>query len=202
MPAIVVPFNGGGKRRLAPLPETTRASLALAMLEDVLAACALVGETFLVTSDRRARALAAELGAAVVPDEGGGQGGAVAAALGGVGVRPALVVNADLPCVRPDDLHELVRATPERGLAYVAARDGTTNALGLASSDLFATLYGRESAKRFRDHAAARAVAAASATIPNLVDDVDSLDDLKRLAPRLGPRTRAYAAAPRLAHAR
>jgi hypothetical protein len=24
---------------------------------------------------------------------------------------------------------------------------------------------------------------------PNLVDDVDTLDDLRRLAPRLGPRT-------------
>jgi hypothetical protein len=31
---------------------------------------------------------------------------------------------------------------------------------------------------------------AGSVRIPNLVDDVDTLDDLRRLSSRLGPRTR------------
>ena len=45
MAAIVVPFRGaGGKQRLGPLTDDEREALALAMLEDVLAACRAVGD--------------------------------------------------------------------------------------------------------------------------------------------------------------
>src|SRR5439155_3086812 len=100
-------------------------------------------------------------------DPGRGQGAAVASAL-----RPgrALVVNADLPAATPDDLLRLDRAIPEGGLALVAAADGTTNALGLSSSELFAPVYGPGSAARFRALAASTALA-----LPNLVHDVDTV---------------------------
>jgi 2-phospho-L-lactate/phosphoenolpyruvate guanylyltransferase len=190
MTTVVVPFAGpGGKTRLQ-LPGSARRSLALAMLDDVLAACVPVGRTCLVTPDPRAAELASEAGAAVVPDPGGGQGAAVQAALETVGPGTILVVNADLPRATVDDLLSLLAATPEDGLAIVEARDGTTNALGLSGREVFAPLYGDGSAARFREHAAGLGLEAVSAPIPNLTEDVDTLDDLHRLQPRCGPRTR------------
>jgi 2-phospho-L-lactate guanylyltransferase len=191
MAAIVVPFSGAsGKQRLKPLPAEARAKLALAMLADVLAACKHVGPTRVVTADERGEVVAMDHEAEIVEDPGEGQASAVAAALRDVEGR-VLVVNADLPCVVPRDLRTLEAATPDEGLAYVAARDGTTNALGLSSPSLFAPLYGAESAERFRLHAQSLGVSAMPATIPNLADDVDSLDDLSRLKLRVGPRTLA-----------
>jgi 2-phospho-L-lactate guanylyltransferase len=189
MPAIVVPYRGaGGKRRLEPLGDDEREALGLAMLEDVLDACREVGETVVVTPDGEAARMAHERDVHVVDDPGNGQGAAVAAALHGL-AGAVLVVNADVPCVVPGDLRTLAQATPNHGLALVAARDGTTNALGLSRPSLFAPLYGPGSARRFREHGRTLGVDVVPATIPNLAEDVDSIDDLRRLQRRIGPRT-------------
>jgi 2-phospho-L-lactate guanylyltransferase (CobY/MobA/RfbA family) len=173
MPAVVVPFRAeNAKRRLAPAPEDVREALATAMLDDVLAACEAVGTTIVAGGDE-------------------GQGEAVAAALRRVDERPILVVNADLPCARPRDLLTLLGALPEDGVALVEAADGTTNALAIASPQLFAPLYGPGSAERFCARAEKLGARAATAEIPNLVDDVDTLADLERLEERLGPATTA-----------
>jgi 2-phospho-L-lactate guanylyltransferase (CobY/MobA/RfbA family) len=157
---IVIPFAGvGGKTRLHASAEV-RGALATAMFEDVLAACTPVGPT-------------------KVADSGGGQGAAVAAALAGV-EGPVVVVNADVPCVVPADIRLLAETAP----ALVAAADGTTNALSLPSADLFEPLYGPGSAARFQARCSA-----ASMAIPNLADDVDTMEDLVRLQLRVGPRT-------------
>lgn len=190
MPTLVVPFRGAeGKSRLEPLPGKARSALARAMFEDVVGACLAVGPTFVVAPDG-----AETQGATLVPDPGGGQGTAVraglnAAALATGSTGPFLVVNADLPCVTARDLLTLAGAIPDGGLAFAQATDGTTNALGLASADLFAPVYGPGSAGRFATLAPSRAVDA-----PNLIDDVDTVDDLGRLRARLGPRTRAVLA--------
>ena len=190
MPTIVVPFRGAtGKQRLGPLPEGARAALTLAMLADVLAATTVVGETYVVTADEDAARVANDFEARVVDDPGSGQGAAVAFALRNVPDRRTLVVNADLPCVTPADVRALDAATPEHGIAYVAARDATTNALGLSSPSLFAPLYGERSSERFHSHAETLELRVVKAAIPNLADDVDSLEDLERLELRLGPRT-------------
>jgi 2-phospho-L-lactate guanylyltransferase (CobY/MobA/RfbA family) len=173
MPAVVVPFRAeNAKRRLIPAPDDVRAALATAMLDDVLAASEVVGPTIVAGGDE-------------------GQGAAVAAALREIKERPILVVNADLPCARPRDLLTLLGALPEDGLALVEAADGTTNAVALASPQLFAPLYGPGSAERFRARAKKLGVPAATAEIPNLADDVDTLADLERLEGRLGPATAA-----------
>ena len=142
------------------------------MLDDVLAACEAVGPTFVAGGED-------------------GQGEAVAAALREIDERPILIVNADLPAVRPRDLLSLLGALPEDGLALVEAADGTTNALALASPQLFAPLYGPGSAERFRTRARKLGVPAATAAIPSLADDVDTIADLERLEGRLGPATAA-----------
>jgi 2-phospho-L-lactate guanylyltransferase len=182
MPTVVIPFAGvEGKTRLHTA-SAARRELSLAMLGDVLAAAVAVGDAHVVTADEEAAALARELGAEAVDDAGDGQGAAVAAALAAVGEGPVLVVNADVPCVTPADLRALLGAAP----ALVEARDGTTNAVALLSSEAFAPLYGPGSADRLRRHTGATAVA-----IPNLVDDVDTLDDLERVRSRCGVRTHA-----------
>lgn len=187
MPAVVVPFRGeGAKLRLAPLEPDHRRDLALAMLEDVLSACLAVGDVTVVTDDADAASAASDLGAAPLADPGGGQGAGVLAALGD---GPTLVVNADVPCVVPRDLRALLAAAPEEGFALVQARDETTNALALPRPELFRPLYGPGSAARFRRHAETMGVDAVRVALPNLVDDVDTIDDLRRVQLRVGPRT-------------
>jgi len=161
------------------------------MLADVLAATAVLGRTLVVTADVDGGAVADEAGAEAVADPGGGQGVAVAAALELAADEQVLVVNADLPCVVPVDLRALLAAIPAHGLALVEALDGTTNALGLSAPEVFAPLYGPDSASRFR----ALTVETVAVVLPNLAEDVDTLEDLERLQLRCGPRTQAALAA-------
>jgi 2-phospho-L-lactate guanylyltransferase (CobY/MobA/RfbA family) len=138
--------------------------LAEAMLRDVVAAV---------------NALGAE---PLIADGPGGQGEALAAVLQRI-TGPVTIVNGDLPCVTTAELEELTRNAPALG----AARDGTTNALSLRDSSDFAPLYGAGSATRFVAHLGARRLA-----LPGLWDDVDTWDDLDRLAERVGPQTRRH----------
>jgi 2-phospho-L-lactate/phosphoenolpyruvate guanylyltransferase len=161
---IVVPHAGArGKTRLG----ASRAELSSAMLGHVLAAATSVGRTWVVSPDRVE-------GADWISDPGGGQGAAVEAALREIGPGPVLVVNSDLPSVTANDLHALHDAIPENGIAVAPARDGTTNALGLSDTTLFAPLYGPGSAARFRAHAEH----AVDVDRPGLRDDVDTPADL------------------------
>jgi len=191
MPTVVIPFAGAeGKTRLHSSTRVRRA-LAQAMLCDVLAASVLVGRTRVVTPDEAGAEAAREAGAEVVADPGGGQGPAVQAGLEGVEPDGILVVNADVPCVVPHDLRSLLAATPAGCLALVEALDGTTNALSLPSPGTFAPLYGPSSSDRFRAHAASLGLESVSVAVPNLADDVDTIEDLSRLQLRAGPRTQA-----------
>jgi 2-phospho-L-lactate guanylyltransferase len=191
MTQIVVPFRGESAKRRLDAPDSVREQLALAMLGDVLTAAVAAGPTLLVTSDPAARSLARGIGAETVDDPGGGQGAAVEAALAQTDNGAVIVLNADLPCVVPRDLRTLAGTAELGALGLVEAADGTTNALALPRASLFAPLYGAGSAARFREHAEAHGVAAVAAAIPNLVDDVDTLQDLQRVGFRAGPRTQA-----------
>jgi 2-phospho-L-lactate/phosphoenolpyruvate guanylyltransferase len=190
MTTVVVPFRSGGKTRL---PEEIRVEVALAMLGDVLEAAVDHGcRVRLVTDDGAATVVAAGLGVEVVDDPGGGQGAAVQAALAGVD-GACLVVNADVPRVRPSDLTALAIPPRAGAVAIVPARDGTTNALGLPYAEVFRPLYGPGSAAQFRAHAAALALVLHELDLPNLRDDVDTAADLERIGLRAGSRTRSLA---------
>src|SRR6476661_790234 len=197
MATVVVPYRGSDpKRRLAPVAELDRIRLAEAMLADLLAAAIGIGRLFVVAPGTPVL----PEGVQHVADPRRRQGAAVRdaldAAVSAGAAAPYLVVNADLPCATPRDLLALVGALPDGGLAVAAAADGTTNALGLSHDELFEPLYGPGSAGRYAAHAPSAIVDA-----PNLVDDVDTLADLTRLAERLGPRTRALFDALRLGRA-
>jgi len=186
MTSVIVPFRGADpKRRLDPLDRLTRSTLAAAMLADVLEAAAAVGLVLVVAAE--APSLPRDVG--LVDDPRRGLGAAVRAALDAATDRslqpPFLIVNADLPCATARDLLALAGAVPERGLALVAAADGTTNALALSSERLFEPVYGPGSAARFAALAECRQLDA-----PNLRDDVDTVADLARVARRTGMYTR------------
>ena len=185
MATVVIPFRSSDpKRRLDGLDAAARADLAHAMLADVLAAARPLGPVFVVAAEAPGLP-----GVEWVDDPHRGQGIAVRAALDAAvaagSTPPFLVVNADLPCVATRDLSALAHAVRVDGLAIAAAQDGTTNALALSTADLFRPLYGEGSADRFAALAPSRRLDA-----PNLMDDVDTLDDLERLRDRLGVHTR------------
>jgi len=192
---FVIPYAGSAGKTRLDLPRRARQTISLAMLGDVLAAARSIGDVRVVTSDSDGAAVAREAGADVVADPGDGQGAAVAAGLEGLAPGAIVVVNADVPCVVPADLRALLAATPAGGVALVEALDGTTNALSLPAPSVFAPLYGRDSARRFREHIAALGLIAVAAAVPNIADDVDTLADLERLHLRLGPRSQAALAA-------
>src|SRR3954452_1921456 len=178
MPTLVIPFAGAeGKTRLHSSARIRRA-LAQAMLCDVVAACVLVGRTRVVTPNDDGANAAADAGAEVVADPGGGQGAAVQAGLEGVEPGGILVVNADVPCVVPHDLRALLAATPAGCIALVEALDGTTNALSLPLPGAFAPLYGPGSSDRFREHGASLGLAAVSLPAPPPPPPLPPLTDL------------------------
>jgi 2-phospho-L-lactate guanylyltransferase (CobY/MobA/RfbA family) len=170
----VVPFRGDAKQRL---PLEIRTQAAIAMLRDVVDAALSVGRVIVVTNNVTAVPSSAE----IVSDPGRGQAAAVSAGLAQARGQ-TLVINADLPLATPAALLSLARA----GLALVAAPDGTTNALSLPVPASFVPRYGPESAFRFRSQQPY-----VLASIPELVQDVDTLDDLRRLAPLGGVHTRS-----------
>ena len=139
------------------------------MFCDVLAACLAIGRARVVTPDEEAAAAALDSGAESIADPGGGQGAAVQAGLEGVEVDGILIVNADVPCVVPQDLRSLLAATPAGSFALVEALDGTTNALSLPAPEAFAPLYGPDSASRFRAHAEQLGLQAVSAIVVGAV---------------------------------
>jgi len=186
MATVVIPFRSSDpKHRLEGLGAGERSSLARAMLADVLGAALPVGRVFVVAPEMPGL----PPGVDCVADPRRGQGTAVRAALDAAVAAgspvPYLVVNADVPCVDARDLLALAGGVPEGGIALVAAADGTTNALALSAADVFRPLYGEGSADRFAALAPSRRL-----DVPNLVDDVDTLDDIERLRGRLGEHTR------------
>lgn len=185
MATIVVPFRGSDPKQRLAVDDPGRRALAEAMLQDVVAAATAVGEVLVVAPSGTSLPPDATL----VADPRRGQGAAVEAGLAAATAAglpaPYLVVNADLPCAGPRDLLALAGAVSGDGLALVAAADGTTNALAFAAASLFEPVYGPGSAERFAALGPSTVLDA-----PNLIDDVDTLDDLARLQSRLGEHTR------------
>jgi 2-phospho-L-lactate/phosphoenolpyruvate guanylyltransferase len=186
MATVVVPFRGTDPKQRLAVDDPVRRALAEAMLADVVTAARAVGSVLVVAPAGTTMPLDATL---VEDPRCRGQGVAVRAGLAAAVAAglpaPYLVVNADLPCVDPRDLLALAGAVPGDGIALARASDGTTNALAFADASLFRSVYGPGSADRFAALGPSTLVDA-----PNLVNDVDTLDDLARLVSRLGEHTR------------
>ena len=191
MPVPLVPVKAlaEAKGRLAPTVEPLqRRLLAIAMFEDVVAALQAVpglDKPVVVSPDREVWRRADAMGCRVVeePPGAGDLNAALTAAARSLGDESALlVVAADLPLASAAGL-ERVLAAAGAPVAVVPSHDGGgTNVLGWRDPASFAPSFGPDSAAR---HLAVPG--AVRVDEPGLALDVDTFDDLRRVAGRLDP---------------
>ena len=172
----IIPLKGLGQRktRLASrLDEDERRRLSDALFNhvaDVLAACPDISEVALL-SHAQPEAWTGRF----FPDGGSGLNAELDQVSTALAPRPLLVIHADLPLIRPDDVAALLDATTS-GVAIAAdRRDSGTNALALRDPAGFRFAFGIDSLARHREAAngLARVV-----TRPGLSLDIDTPEDL------------------------
>jgi 2-phospho-L-lactate guanylyltransferase len=191
----------GAKERLAPVlsPELRRA-LALAMLEDVLAAVAggdLAG-IVAVTVDPAAGRLARRYGARLVADGArDGHTGAVAAAarlLAAERRAGMLALPGDIPLVTADEIATLL-AAHRRAPAFTIAPshdEGGSNAVICSPPDAVPLRFGIDSFFPHLRAAEARGIRPTIVRLPGVALDIDNPEDLAAFA-RISSTTRARA---------
>ena len=183
-----------GKSRLVGLPDDLRRELATAFALDTVSAAADtpgVAEVLAVTDDVvLARELGA-LGCASVPDGAGGDLNACLRLAAAEAHRRwpslmAVAVCADLPALRTADLRAALDAVSTDAASFVADASGTGTTMYAAPIASFEPRFGRESSAT---HLRAGA-AAIHGELTTLRQDVDDLDDLRRvLELGVGPHT-------------
>jgi coenzyme F420-0:L-glutamate ligase/coenzyme F420-1:gamma-L-glutamate ligase len=194
-------FTAAKQRLAETLPATTRAALARAMLEDVLAALseASLDRIVVVTPDAEVAAVAEQWDATIVR-EAESQGHTAAVARGAAlardwGASVLLTVPGDLPCLTADEVRRILDACRTAPAAvFVPSRSGLgTNAACLAPPDAVPLRFGEPS---FADHLAAARALGIEPVVLHLAGaglDIDRPEDVDALR-RLGPGTRAAAA--------
>jgi 2-phospho-L-lactate guanylyltransferase len=197
---VPVKDTAAAKQRLAPaLPADLRQGLALAMLEDVLAALVeargLAGRV-LVTIDPAARDLAARYGAQCVADGArDGHTGAVMAAarrLAAEGRGAMLTLPGDIPLVTAAEIERLIAGhLPAPSFTIAPSHDEMgSNAILMSPPDAVPLRFGDDS---FRPHLVAARAAGIEPTIvslPGIALDIDNPADLAHFW-QVGSRTRA-----------
>ena len=198
--SLVVPVKvlAQAKSRLSSLAGQLRAELALAMAGDTIAAALAalsVADVLVVTDDLAVSAIAAGLGAIVLPDlPAAGLNAALrhgaAHSLANWPDRGRAGLAGDLPALRPGELDAALAAAGNRS-AFVPDADGTGTTLYAAGPGAdFRPEFGVGSRDR---HLAGGALELDLANLaPGLQRDVDTVDDLREAAViGLGPRTLA-----------
>lgn len=183
------------KMRLAEaLDRGARADLALAMLTDVITACHesdLFDSIHVVSSDSDVRWHAHDLGAAPIaePRTLAGLNDAIAFGqrylVSRTRVDELLILPADIPLIRADDLRTVVHALNAVAGAravIVRAFDGGTNALALRPPESVAPRFGQHSADGHAAAALAADIGFEELTIERISFDVDEPADLEALA--------------------
>ena len=197
---VPVKDTASAKQRLAPaVPPALRQALALAMLEDVLAALAEapgLSRRLLVTIDPEATRLAAHYGFDCIADgaEDGHTGAVMAAArrLAAEGVGAMLTLPGDVPLVTSVEIAQLIAAhRPAPSFTIAPSHDDKgSNAILMSPPDAVPFRFGDDS---FFPHLAAAEVQGIAPTVvrlPGIALDIDNPADLLHFA-RLGSRTRA-----------
>lgn len=179
------------KNRLAPvLPPAARRALVGAMLADLLDACAaapVLEHVVVISRDPEVQALAAhhEVDAWAEP-VGDGLNGAVnwaSARAVAEGARATLVITGDCPLTCAADLERVVAALPGQGVVYVPSADGTgTNAVFRRPGNRVPIAFGPGSLARHRRLARAAGWVPVIVSCPSIALDIDTPDDLLRLA--------------------
>jgi len=197
---IPVKDTASAKQRLAPaLPAYLRQALALAMLEDVLAALAEVAGLegrLLVTSDPAALVLASRYDCSCMGEGAdAGHTGAVTAAarrLAREGRQSMLTLPGDIPLVKPAEIGRLIAAhRPAPSFTIAPSHDERgSNAVLMSPPNAVKLRFGESS---FFPHLAAaegRGIAPTVLHLPGIALDIDNPADLAHFA-RLRSETRA-----------
>jgi 2-phospho-L-lactate/phosphoenolpyruvate guanylyltransferase len=188
---VLVPVKrlADAKSRLAAAYDAaTRRALQLELAAGVVAvarATPVVDRVLVATSDPDAAALADSVSDGGLPWNDG-----LAHAIAQLHPRPdALVIlAADLPLVRPDDIEALVRAIPARGVVVARARDGGSNGLGLRPPDALVPGFGAAaSAALHLRRARGAGLEAVVCDRPGLALDLDTPADVRDALELLGP---------------
>jgi 2-phospho-L-lactate guanylyltransferase len=193
----VKPLRGALRRLTPALDAPVRRELQVAMLTDVLAAAAGASQlagVMVVTSDPAAQGMAEAIaGARVVPDHDPPRGMNAAVvrgleAVAAAGADGALVLTADLPLARPEDLDAVVLAAPPGPSATIAPSWGGTgtNAMLLRPPGALTPRLGVDSLARHLAQAARRGVPVTRVDVPALALDIDTPRDLAELMARGG----------------
>jgi len=197
---VPVKETGGAKTRLGDaLPPELRPALAMAMLEDVLAALAqargLAG-IVLVTLDPVAIRLAAQYGATCRADGArDGHTGAVTAAarrLAAGGAAGMLTLPGDIPLVTAGEIEALLaahRSAPSFTIAPSHDEQGS-NAILMSPPDAVPLRFGDDSYFPHLAAARARGIEPTVIRAPGIAFDIDNPDDLAHFS-HIGSRTRA-----------
>jgi 2-phospho-L-lactate/phosphoenolpyruvate guanylyltransferase len=189
---ILVPVKNlsSAKQRLAAvLDQPARTKLAQAMLEDVLTALhGWAGRpgVALVTSDVYASSLATRFGFEIIPDPANpGETGAIEMATQLClerGEESTLVIPADIPLIKADELKEILARAPATGSVLVPAGDGRgTNAAFRRPANLFPLRFGNDSFKPHLAAAQATGMPCVVLNFPGIAVDVDNPSDLQEL---------------------
>jgi 2-phospho-L-lactate guanylyltransferase len=178
------------------LGQAARADLAVAMLEDVLAAASEVtfARRVVVTESEVVSGLARTVGAESFYVSATGTNDAASAATlaaTGAGAPRVLLLAADLPYLIASDLELLLAEDAQVVIAPDRHRRGT-NALLLAPPSVISPAFGADSFRAHRERARQASLVASIVTSRGLSIDVDEGDDLRLLLsePGFGRRTR------------
>jgi 2-phospho-L-lactate guanylyltransferase len=177
------------------LGQASRADLAVAMLEDVLAAASDVtfARHLVVTESELVRGVARSAGAESFYVSASGTNDAASAAVRQVGREGAarvLLLAADLPYLVASDLELLLAEDAPVVIAPDRHRRGT-NALLLAPPSVISPAFGADSFRAHRELAQRASSHASIVTSRGLAIDIDDPDDLRLLGrePGLGRHT-------------
>jgi len=197
----VVPVKALAESKSRLFPERARRdveALSLAMMGDVIAclrAVPAIARVLVVTPDPEVARRAEGDGAQVLVRAEPGLNPAIEAACAAFAAADAaaLVVLGDVAAADPIEVAQLLDAAPARGVALAPSRDGGTSALLRRPRDVIPARFGRDSAKRHREAAAAVEAPLVELALPSLAIDVDLSEDARAILaqPTLGARTRA-----------
>jgi 2-phospho-L-lactate/phosphoenolpyruvate guanylyltransferase len=193
--SALIPAKGfnNAKQRLSPLLDAAqRELLAEVMFRDVLGQVLNtrgLAETFVVTEDDRAAAIAISLGAQVIRERAErGETAAVDLArleLKQLGREAVFIIPADLPLVRSADIEEVLAQIPE-GASFpfallVPSHDRMgTNALLLAPPDVIKLRFGYDSFHYHMSQVSAQGLPIRLVENERIALDIDEPKDLER----------------------